>query len=198
MEIIDLAKIGLYLLGVFGILLILLAAGGIVSLFIPPLTTETLDLEVTTEERFPVVHKWIELPKGQYKTDISLVFRPYRNFLGDRQYKYVVPDGQNFANMSISTPNTSLYSWDYSEWTLTDENGEHTFDFQLKLSENITVIFSFTQEDFSVEFEAQWHITVTEEEFIKSCATDLRNKFLSRFIFGSLFTFCGFYFPEKI
>ncbi|MFX0058384.1 MAG: hypothetical protein ACFE8J_08805 [Candidatus Heimdallarchaeota archaeon] len=198
MNIVGFIKIILYLLGLFGILLLLFTVGGVVSFIIPPLTAETLDLEVTTEDTLPVTHKWVELPKGQYKTDIYLVFRPYRNFLGERQYKWVFPEGQNFANFSISTSNASLYSWGYSKWTLNDENGEHTFNFQLNASENITLTFSFTQEDFDVEFEAQWCIVTTEVDLIKSIATDLRNKFLRRLVFGCIFTFVGFYLPERI
>ncbi|MFX0211070.1 MAG: hypothetical protein ACFFDT_34140 [Candidatus Hodarchaeota archaeon] len=99
--------------GIISIILLLLAGGIFLSWFInASLNTETFEIEVTTEDTLPVNHKWVELPKDNYKIGIFIKFQPYNHYslFSERNYGFVYPEGVNFANFSIMINNTPLTS----------------------------------------------------------------------------------------
>ena len=112
---------------------------------------------------------------------------------GDRNYRFVYPEGVNFANFSMIVNNSALVSWGWSNWL---DEGEELLTFKLNSTENITMRFFFTQEDSSVEFEAQWNIAITEVEDIKKYATDLRKRIFINFIAGGILIVIEFYLPD--
>ncbi|MFX0211071.1 MAG: hypothetical protein ACFFDT_34145 [Candidatus Hodarchaeota archaeon] len=67
----------------------------------------------------------------------------------------------------------------------------------LNSSENITLRYFFTQEDYYVEFEVQWHITITEIDYFKKYTTALIENFW-RNLFGVFIAFALMFILDRI
>ena len=191
----DLIELISKIVKIIGLILVFFAGLGVVSLIVPQSATESLEIEVTTEDSLPVNHYWVELPKDKYKMDISVIFRPYTLFLGDRNYYLVYAQGINMVNLSVIVDNIAITSWGWSDWV---NEGEDSLEFILTSVENITLRFEFVLEELDKEFEANWEITVTEVDGLKKLASDFRQIILMNLILGGLALLIGYKGLDKL